>query len=129
MPLDRARADEELCADFGIRATLGGEPCDLRLLRGEAVASLGAALAHRLTGGHPLTAGAFGEPVHADLCIHAVRNPELLTGVHAPTCASQPLAVEQVRAGKRGTHPRAAQPRDRLAIEALGNVTLAQQRA
>ena len=129
MPLDRARADEKLCADLGVRAPLGGEPCDLRLLRGEAVARLGAALAHRLAGGHPLTAGAFGEPVHADLRIHAVRNPELLARVHAPAFASQPLTVEQVRTRKRGTHPRAAQPRDRLAVQALGNVGLAEQRA
>ena len=95
------------CAPIsGIReAALGGEPCDLRLLRGEAVASLGAALAHRLTGGHALTAGAFGEPVHADLRIHAAGRPELLTRIHAPTCAAQPLAVEQVCARKRGTHP------------------------
>ncbi len=129
VPLDRARADEKLCADLGVRASLGGEPCDLRLLRGEAVARLGAALAHRLAGGHPFTAGAFGEPVHADLRIHAVRNPELLARVHAPAFASQPLTVEEVRTRKRGTHPRAAQPRDRLAVQALGNVGLAEQRA
>src|SRR5688572_16027094 len=93
VPLDRARADEELCADLDVRAALGGEPCDLRLLRGEVVARVGAALAHRLAGRHPLTAGAFGESVHADLCIHAVRNPELLARVASPAFSSQPLAV------------------------------------
>ena len=58
-----------------------------------------------------------------------VRDPELLARIDAPAFASQPLAVDQVRTRKRGTHPRAAQPRDRLAVQALGDVTLAEQRA
>src|SRR4051794_25509399 len=88
VPLDGARADEKPCADLDIGAALGGEPCDLRLLRSEVVARVGAALAHRLAGRHPLTAGAFGETIHADLCIHAVRNPELRARVASPAFSS-----------------------------------------
>src|SRR3954447_193658 len=130
MPLDRTRADEELCADLGIRAALGGEACDLRLLRGELVTRVGRALAHRLARRHPLTARAFGESVHAgDIRPHPVCNPEMLTSFGAPALASQPLAVDQVGAGERRSYPRAAQTGDRLAIQRLRNVALAEQRA
>src|SRR3954471_16229731 len=130
VPLDRPRADEELCADLGIRAALGGEACDLRLLRGEPVTRVGRALAHSLAGRHPLTSRAFSESVHAgDLRPHPVRDPEMLTSFGAPALASQPLAVDQVSAGEGRTYPRAAQTHDRLAIQLLGNVALAEQRA
>src|SRR4051812_31420285 len=130
VPLDRARADEELCADLGIRAALGGEACDLPLLRGEPVTRVGRALAHSLAGRHPLTSRAFSESVHAgDLRPHPVRDPEMLTSFGAPALASQPLAVDQVSAGEGRTYPRAAQTHDRLAIQLLGNVALAEQRA
>src|SRR3954470_18163162 len=130
MPLDRARADGELCTDLGIRAALGGEACDLRLLRSKPVARLGRALAHRLAGRHPLTSRAFSESVHAgNLRPHPVCDPEMLTSFGAPALASQPLAVDQVGAGERRTYPRAAQTHDRLAIQLLSNVALAEQRA
>src|SRR4051794_31445993 len=130
VPLDRARADEELCADLGIRAALGGEACDLRLLRGKPVTRVGRALAHRLAGRHQLTSRAFSESVHAgDLGPHPVSDPEMLTSFGASTLAPQPLAVHEVGAGERRTDPRAAQTRDRLAIQLLSNVALAEQRA
>src|SRR4051794_37743070 len=130
VPLDRARADEELCADLRVRAALGGEACDLGLLRGEPVTGVGRALAHRLAGRHQLTSRAFSESVYAgDLGPHFVRDPEMLTSFGASALASQPLAVDQVGAGERRTDPRAAQTRDRLAIQLLSNVALAEQRA
>src|SRR3954453_3946803 len=130
VPLDRARADEELCADLGIRAALGGEACDLRLLGGEPVARVGRALAPRLAGPPPLAGRAFGESVHAgDIRPHPVRDPEMLTSFGAPALASQPLAVDEVGAGERRSYARAAQTGDRLAIQRLRNVALAEQRA
>src|SRR3954466_13526137 len=129
VPLDRARADEELRPDLGIRAALGGEACDLRFLRGEPVARVGRALAHRLAGHHALTSRAFSESVHADLRPHPLRDPEMLTSFGAPALASQPLAIDQVGAGERRTYPRAAQTRDRLAIQLLSNLALAEQRS
>src|SRR4051794_15584961 len=61
MPLDGARADEQLRADLGIRAPIARQAGDLRLLRGELVARLHRALADGLTRGEQLAAGALGE--------------------------------------------------------------------
>ena len=49
-----------------------------------------------------------------------VRGAQLRARVDAAILAAQPLAVEQVGAGELGTQPGAAQPLDRLAVEALG---------
>ena len=48
--------------------------------------------------------------------------------VDAAVLAAQPLAVEQVRAGELGTQPGPAEPLDRLAVQALGGLAVAQQR-
>ena len=96
---------------------------------GELVTGVGRALAHGLAGGQALAAGAFGEPVHADLDVHLVRDPKMLARFGAAAFASQPLAVDQVGARMRGTNPRAAQTRDRLAVKVLGDITLVEQRA
>src|SRR3954453_8675319 len=58
VPLDRARAEEELRADLLICLRVRGEPRDLLLLRGELAACLVAAFAHFLAGGEQLAAGA-----------------------------------------------------------------------
>src|SRR5690349_15322519 len=47
VPLDRTRTDEQLRADFRVRATFGRESSDLRLLHGEFVATLDRAAANR----------------------------------------------------------------------------------
>src|SRR5450631_54764 len=46
VPLDGARAEEQLGADLRIRQPVTGEPGDLRLLRGELARRLGPPLAH-----------------------------------------------------------------------------------
>ena len=74
-------------------------------------------------------AGALGERLHADRGEQVVGGAQLRARVDAAILAAQPLAVEQVRAGELGTQPRAAEPLDRLAIEPLGGLALAQQRA
>src|SRR6185312_12949285 len=48
-------------------------------------------------------------------------------GVDAPAFAAQPLAVVQMRTGELDTHAGTGQPLDRLPIQALGLVALAQQ--
>ena len=58
-----------------------------------------------------------------------VGGAQLLARVDAAALAAQPLAVEQVGAGELGAQPRAAQALDRLAIQALGGLAFAQQRA
>ena len=47
-----------------------------------------------------------------------VGDAQLLARVDAPALAAQPLAVEQVRAGELRPQPGAAEPLDRLAVEA-----------
>jgi len=80
----------------------------------------GGAPAGGLAGGPQLTAGPFGERLHADRVEHLVRGAQLRPRVDPPALAAQPLAVEQVRAGQLGPEAGAAQPADRLAIPALG---------
>src|SRR3954447_26190683 len=128
MPLHCARAEEQARAYFRIRKALGSEPCDLQLLRSQVVARLSAALAHLLSGGEQLVARALGEQVHADAREQLVRGAQLRACVDAPVCAAQPFAVEQVRPRQLRTKPRPPQPLDRLRVESLGRVPIAQQR-
>ena len=55
------RADEQLGGDLRVGLAIGGEPGDVRLLRGELPARLDRALAHGLAGGQQLVPGPFGE--------------------------------------------------------------------
>src|SRR5580704_11441911 len=66
VPLDRARADEQLRADLRVRQAVAGQPGDLLLLRRELVARVGASLAHLLARREELAAGALGERLHPD---------------------------------------------------------------
>ena len=84
------------------------------------VARLDRALAGRLAGGEQLAAGAFGERLASHRGEHLVRGAQLLAGVEAAALAAQPLAVEEMRAGQLGAHAGAAEPVDRLAVQALG---------
>ena len=93
---------------------------DLPLLRGQIVARLDRPLAHLLARRQQLPARALGERLHPDRRELLVGGAELLARVDPATLAAQPLAVEQVRAGELGPQPGAAQPLDRLAIQALG---------
>ena len=57
------------------------------------------------------------------------RDAQLVAGVEAAALAPQPLAVEQVGPGELHAHAGAPQPLDRLLVEALGGVAVAEQRA
>ena len=54
---------------------------------------------------------------------------ELLAGVGAAVLAAQPFAVQKVSASQLGTEPGAAEPFDRLPVQAISGLTLADQRA
>jgi hypothetical protein len=54
---------------------------------------------------------------------------QLLARVDAPALAAQPLAVEQMGAGELDADAGTPEARDRLAVEVLGGLVLAQQRA
>ena len=128
MVLDGARADEQPRADLGIRVPIGGEACDLRLLRSQRVARLARQPAHGLPGGEQLAPGTLGERLGADGDELLVGGAQLLARVHPPVLASQPFAVEQLGTGELDADPGALEPLDRLAEETVGDVALADQR-
>src|SRR5882724_2943233 len=82
VPLDRARAEEELRADLLICLRVRGEPRDLLLLRSELAACLVAPFAHFLAGGEQLAAGTFGECVGAETVEQLIGGAELGACVH-----------------------------------------------
>ena len=129
MPLDRARAQEQLGADLGIGQPVPGPPGDLPLLRGELVRFVRRALADGLPGGEQLAAGTFGERLGSHPREHVVGRPQLGPGVGAPVLPPEPFPVDQVRTGQGDRAAALAQPADRLAVELLGGFALTYQRA
>ncbi|MGH3224270.1 MAG: ATP-binding protein, partial [Streptosporangiaceae bacterium] len=79
--------------------------------------------------GRQLPASPLGESFHSHLVQHAVGGAQLLPGLRAAALAAQPFAVEQVGAGKLRAKLGAAQPVDRLPVQAVGGLALAHQRA
>src|SRR5215469_18932660 len=128
MPFHRADAEEQLGADLRVGVAFDREPGDVRLLRRERADRLDRARAYCLAGGHQLVPRAFGERIHAHRGQRVVGGPQLGAGVCAALFAAQPFAVEQVRAGEFGPQLGAAEPVDRLAVQSLGRLALAQQR-
>src|SRR4029453_8603044 len=102
---------------------------DLLLLRSELVPRFGAALAHLLTGGDELDAGAFGKRFHAVLGEHPVCDVQLLARVRAPVLAAQPFAVEEMCAGQRYVDARTAEAFDGLPMQLLRDRPVADQGA
>jgi hypothetical protein len=129
VPFDGARADEQLGADLRVRVAVTGESADLGLLCGEFVERLDCAFARGFAGGQELARGALGERVHAHRGEQPVGGAQLLARVEALAFAAQPFAVEEVGAGECNADAGAAEPVDRLAVEALGGLAVAQQRS
>src|SRR5271168_5442575 len=125
---DRPRAHEQLGSDFRVGQAVAGKPGDLGLPGGELGVRIGGAFAYPLAGGAQLARGSFSEPVGSYRCEHPVCGAQLLARVDAAVLASQPFTVEQVGAGERPADAGAAEPVDRLAVEAIGNLAVAQQR-
>src|SRR2546423_130992 len=126
---DRARADEEPRADLGVGMAVPGEPRDLGLSRGEPIRRFDGAFAGGLAAGQQLARGALLEPLHAHRREHLVRGAQLLAGIQAPFPAAQPFAVEEVGASELRADPGAGEPLDRLAVEVLGGLVVAEQGA
>jgi hypothetical protein len=57
------------------------------------------------------------------------RGAQLLSGVEAAPLAAQPLPVQKLRPGELESYPGAGEVHDRLAVETVGDIALAQQRA
>src|SRR5262249_2637501 len=117
MPFDGAGAEKQPRTDVGIRESVACHLGDLPLLRGQLVPGLHGAPPGTLAGGGELLARAFGERLHADCAERVVRRAELRAGVDPPALAPEPLAVEQLRSGKLGAKPAAAEMVDRDAVE------------
>src|SRR6476659_1593787 len=100
VPLDRARAQEELRADLRICMPIRGEPRDLLLLRGQLSACLVAPFAPLLARREQLAAGALGECDGTEAGEGLIRDAKLLARVYPSVLAPQPLAVDQVGAGE-----------------------------
>src|SRR5439155_2130092 len=72
--------------------------------------------------------GAVSERLSTHRDEHFVGRAQLLARVYPPALASQPLAVEQMGARELHAHAGPAEVRDRLAVEALGDLALAHKR-
>src|SRR3954462_7672641 len=127
MPLHGPRAQEQPRRDLRIRQTLTGQRRDLPLLRGQVVARLDRTLAHLLASRLKLSACASGESLHPDRCELVVGGMELHTRVDPAVLSAHPLAVEQMSPGELGTKTGPCQSLDRLTMQALGTLTLAQE--
>src|SRR5580704_5605006 len=128
MPFNGAGAEKQLSADFGVGASVTGEPGDLQLLGGEINECLHRAFAYGLAGGEQFDPGSLGERLNAHGAEHFVGGAELLTGVDPPVLAPQPLAVEEMGAGDLLSDRCAAQPLDRFAVVVFGRSTTPAQR-
>ena len=87
------------------------------------------ALADFLARGQELAPGPLGERLHAHRRQHLVGGPQLPARFNAAALAAQPLAVEQVTAGELHADAGTAEAGDRLPVEAVGDVALAEQGA
>jgi len=96
-------------------------------LRGELVARGYGARAGGLADGQQLAAGPLREGLHADRSEHVIRSAQLRPRLVPPVLATQPLAVQQVRAGEFDTKAGSAEPIERLTITGLGVLAVAEQ--
>jgi hypothetical protein len=100
VPFDRAGAEEQLCTDLGVGATFGGEPRDLRLLRGQFLEGLSGGLAHAVTGGGQLMSGALGKCLHPHGAQLLERRAQVVARVVRALLLPEPLAVNEVGTGE-----------------------------
>src|SRR6516165_4749734 len=89
----------------------------------------GSALLGVLPRGPQLATGSVGESTHPYHLRYAVRDLQLLARVAAAAFAAKPFTVEEVSTGKFGAGGGRAQMTDRLTVQPLGLVALAEQRA
>src|SRR4051794_4794800 len=127
MPLNGPRAEKQPRTDLPIRKPIARQARDLALLRRQVVAALDRPLAYLAARSQQLVTCALGKRLHPDRHEHFVGGAELLARIDPAILAAQPLPVEQMSPGELGAQPGAAQPLDRLAMQALGTLTLAHE--
>jgi hypothetical protein len=126
MPFDRVAAEIELGPDLGVGATIGGEAGDVQLLRGELSALFHASPAYHLAGSREFLPGAFGECIHTHRRKRVVRLTKNGARINTTLPTPQPFAIEQLSACQFDSNLSAAQTGDRLSVEILGLVTVAE---
>ncbi len=94
---------------------------------GELLAGLDGALADALAGGQQLALGASCERLDPHRTEHLTRSAQLLPGVEAPAFTAEPFAIEEMRPGELHADPRASESFDRLSIEALSDIVVAEE--
>jgi len=118
-----AGTDEQLPGDLRVRRSLGREPGDSRLLRGELVASLDAASADLFAGGAQLDASAVRKQLGPERIEDLVGGAKLLAGLVSAPLAPQPFAVQEMRPAQFRDCRRLLQLLDSLAVQPVGIVT------
>ncbi|MEE6168313.1 hypothetical protein SKC39_26060 [Mycolicibacterium sp. 120322] len=116
MPLDGARAEEQLLPDLWIGASLAREVSDLFFLRRQVCAAWCGSTLRFLSGSLQLTSGLFGERGSAHRSEIRVRQSQLLACGCLLVGPAKPSAVAKACARRVNRHARLAQEFDGLQI-------------
>ena len=127
--LDGAGADEQPSRDRSVGLPLCGKASDLRLLRGQLVQRVHGPPAGTLTCRLQLEPCPLGERVHSGVSEELVRGSQLLAGIQTPALTPKPFAVEEVGASELHADPCALELADRVHVELIGFIAIAEQRA
>jgi hypothetical protein len=101
---------------------------DRHNLRSSSAAVSAGAPGRGLTGGQQLAAGALGKRLGPHAGERGVGDTQLLARADAAVLATQPFAVHEMRPGQVNGDPAAAESLDRLAVEGLARLAVAQKR-
>ena len=126
--LDGSRADEQLSGDVSVVVSRRHEAGDLGLLRREVAERVRCPFAGMFPGRLEFHPSALGESLHSELGKELVRGPEFGARLDPSTFASEPFAVEQMRAREVDTQSGRSEMRDRFAIEVFGGLSVGEQR-
>ena len=126
--LDGGRADEQLSGDFSIGVSLRHQARNLGLLGRELVECVHGPFAGTLACRQQLALGAVRERLGARAGERLKRGAQMLSGVEAAAFAAEPLPVKKVSPGELESRTGTGEVIDRLAVQTLGALALAQQR-
>src|SRR5260370_18371415 len=90
---------------------------------------LGDPFAGVLAGRIELDPRTLGEPPHAEIREHLAGAAQLPARIEPTALSAQPFAIQELGAGECHMQATMAESADRLAVEGLGRITVAQQRA
>ena len=105
------------------------EARDLCLLWGELAEGIQGAFPGVFSRRPKFDAGPFGERLHTGVREEVVRDPKLFACIEPTAVTTQPLPVEQARAGEIHPQARRFETVDGLTVQLLGGVPFGQNRA